>query len=510
MMTLGDSLKMNSLKFPEKICLVDDKRRFSFRQFNKRVNRLANGLKGMGLKRGDKLGVFSRNSIEYMEIYHACAKAGICAVTFNFWLRPDELAVLFNHSDAVVLFLGGQYQDSFQAIEGRLVNLRPNGVVVIGETKNPRWTSYEKFLESQSEEEPKVEVSWEDPYWMLYTSGTTGNPKGVIRSHKRTALCSWFTLLEFGYWRNDYFLAVSPFFHGVTFFPLMILQVGGGVYIAGEFEPETILKVMKTERITATFMVPTMLDLLLNCPSLNENRPDALRSLVTGGAPLPTQLKENVINKFGSVLYEFYGAGESGYLTVLHPKDQLRKTRCCGQPCFGTEMEVRDKEGRALPPGEVGELFSKCSGRFDGYYKYPEKTAEALHGEWFTAGDLGMKDEEDYYYIVDRKTDMIISGGENIYPREIEDVLRFHPAVAECAVFGVPDDRWGEAVKALIVLKPGQKATEEEITLHCQKHLAGFKRPKIVNFVGELPKTSSGKIMKKSIRDAHWTGKEKV
>jgi long-chain acyl-CoA synthetase len=296
----------------------------------------------------------------------------------------------------------------------------------------------------------------------------------------------------------------------VTFFPLMMLLVGGTVYVAGEFEPEKILKILKNEKITASFMVPTMLDLLLNSPGIEGNQPEALRSLVTGGAPLPTQLKENIIKNFGPVLYEFYGSGESGYLTVLHPQDQLRKTRCCGQPCFGAEMEVRDKEGRALPPGETGELFSKCSGRFDGYYKYPEKTAEALHGEWFTAGDLGMKDEEDYYYIVDRKTDMIISGGENIYPREIEDVLRFHPAVAECAVFGIPNERWGEVVKALVVLKPGQKASEEEIMQHCHRHLAGFKRPKVVDFVEELPKTSSGKIMKKSIRDAHWTGKEKV
>jgi len=173
-------------------------------------------------------------------------------------------------------------------------------------------------------------------------------------------------------------------------------------------------------------------------------------------------------------------------------------------------LDVRDPEGRSLPPGQVGELFSKCAGRFDGYYRNPEKTAEALHGEWFTAGDLGMKDDENYFYIVDRKTDMIISGGENIYPREIEDVLKFHPAVSDCAVFGVPDERWGEAVKALIVLKTGNVVSAEEISQHCGKHLAGYKRPKFISFVEDLPRTSSGKVMKKQIRDEYWTGKEKV
>lgn len=510
MIHYGDSLRMNATKFPQKICLIDEKRRVTFAEFNRRVNKLANALLGHGLKPGNKIAVFSRNSIEYMEIFHACAKAGICLVTLNFWLRPEELVVLFNHSDALFLFLGDSFQEPFVSIEGQLVNLRPNGVTVMGRSKSSRWRSYEEFLSSGPEKEPAVAVCWEDPYWMLYTSGTTGNPKGVLRSHKRTALCSWYTLLEFNFWRNDCFLAISPFFHGVTFFPLMILQTGGSVFVVSEFKAEKILEIIEKEKITASFMVPTMLDMLLNNPRLEKIRFDSLRCLVTGGAPLPTPIKEGIMERIGPVLYEFYGAGESGYLTVLHPQDQLRKIRCCGQPCFGAELEIWDKEGRSLPPGRVGALFSKCAGRFDEYYKNPEKTAEALQGEWFTAGDLGMKDEENYYYIVDRETDMIISGGENIYPREIEDILKSHPAVADCAVFGIPDQRWGEAVKAMIVLKPDQSASAEEIIAHCSKYLSGYKRPKIVSFVEDLPRTSSGKIMKKKIRDEHWTGKEKV
>jgi long-chain acyl-CoA synthetase len=501
---------MNATKFPQKICLIDETRRLTFAEFNHQVNKLANALLGHGLKPGDKIAVFSRNSIEYMEIFHACAKAGICIVTLNFWLKPEELVVLFNHSDALFVFLGDSFQEAFSSIEGQLKNLRPDGVVVIGQSRNSRWTSYDKFLSSWSDEEPGVSVSWDAPYWMLYTSGTTGNPKGVLRSHKRTVLCSWYTLLEFNLSRKDIFLAISPFFHGVTFFPLMVLMVGGAIFVASEFNAEKVLEIVEKEKITASFMVPTMLDMLLNSSRLEKTRFDVLRCLVTGGAPMPTSLKEDILKRVGPVLYEFYGAGESGYLAVLHPQDQYRKIRCCGQPCFGAELEVRDTEGQPLPVGQVGKLFSKCAGRFDGYYKDPERTAEALHGEWFTAGDLGMKDAENYYYIVDRETDMIISGGENIYPREIEDILKSHPAVADSAVFGIPDKRWGEVVKAMIVLKTGYSASAEEIIAYCSKHLAGYKRPKIVSFVEDLPRTSSGKIMKKKIRDEHWNEKEKV
>ncbi|MFH0788013.1 MAG: AMP-binding protein [Pseudomonadota bacterium] len=510
MINLSDHLRMNAAKFPQKICLIDESRRRTFAEFNHQVNKLANALLEHGLKPGDKIAVFSRNNIEYLEIFHACAKVGICIVTLNFWLRPEELVVLFNHSDALFIFLGEPFQEAFSSIEGQLKKLRPQGVVVIGQSGNPRWISYEKFISFRSDKEPDVSVSWDAPYWMLYTSGTTGNPKGVLRSHRRTVLCSWYALLEFNLWRKDIFLTISPFFHGVTFFPLMVLMIGGTVFVAGEFNAENILEIIEKEKITASFMVPTMLDMLINSPRLKETCFDALRCLVTGGASLPTPIKEDIMKRIGPVLYEFYGAGESGYLTVLPPQDQLRKIRCCGQPCFGAELEVRDKKGRPLPPGQVGKLFSKCAGRFDEYYKDPGKTAEALHGEWFTAGDLGMKDEENYYYIVDRETDMIISGGENIYPREIEDILKSHPVVAECAVFGIPDKRWGEAVKAMVVIKSGVSASAEELIAYCSQHLAGYKRPKEISFVEDFPRTSTGKIMKKKIRDEHWIGKEKV
>jgi acyl-CoA synthetase (AMP-forming)/AMP-acid ligase II len=381
-------------------------------------------------------------------------------------------------------------------------------VVVIGTPEKPDYESYENIRAERSAVEPRFKIGWEAPFWMLYTSGTTGEPKGVIRSHRRTALCGWYAVLEFGLTRNDYFLAISPFFHGVTFFPLMVLQMGGSVFVADQFDPDKMLRVIEEKRITSSFMVPTMLNMILDSPIPKKKSFPTLRMLVTGGAPLPTRVKKQIAEDFGSVLYEFYGASESGFLTVLHPEDQLRKQRCCGQPCFGAEIEVRDENGLPLPPGRVGELFSRCAGRFDEYYQKPEETKEALSGEWFTAGDLGFMDDEAYVYVVDRKKDMIISGGENIYPREIEDVLRFHSSVDDCAVFGIPDDIWGEAVMAYIVPKQAAEVSKEEIRAHCSEHLAGFKRPKFITLVDKLPKTASGKTMKGDLRAKYWADKK--
>lgn len=499
MLTIGDALRVNATKTPGKLCLADARRRYTYAEVNVRVNRLAHGLRQSGCVPGDCLAVIARNSIEYMELFHACAKLGMRFLTLNFWLRPAEIELLFNYSDATWLVVGESLQGNVAGIRTKLPKLRRDGLVVIGE---PHISGARSLgdLAAGAEHEPTIEIDWNAPFWMMFTSGTTGNPKGVMRSFRRTALCIWFGMIEFGYRRDDVFLAVSPFFHGVTFLPLMVLQAGGTLHIMPEFSSADVLKTIEAERVSAGFLVPTMLDMLLEHPDLDTTRLDSLRVLVTGGAALPTAVKHAVIDSMGPVLHEFYGATESGFLTALHPQDQLRKERCCGQPCFGAEVEIRDEAGNRLPAGEVGEIFSRCDGRFDGYYKSPAQTNAALRNGWFTAGDLGRMDDEGYVYVVDRKSDLIISGGENIYPREIEDVLRRHAAVAECAVVGAPDARWGEVVKAFVVLRPDRNAAASELIGYCSARLAGFKRPKEVEFVSELPKNASGKILKTALR----------
>lgn len=498
MLTIGDALRANALKWPDRLCLADPDRRLTFAEVNARVNRLANGLRSLGCGPGDAVAVYARNSIEYLELFHACAKLGLRLVTLNFWHRISEMEVLLNHSEAAWLVIGEASQDSIETIRHRLPALR--GTIVIGEARMAGSHSWDSILSAGAEQEPGVAVAPDAPFWMMYTSGTTGNPKGLYRSFLRTSLCLWAGIIEFGYRKDDTFLALSPFFHGVTFMPLMVLQTGGSIFVLPEFAPEQVLTTIEQERITCSFMVPTMLSMLMAHERYETADFSSLRVLVTGGAALPTAVKQSVMRRMGPVLHEFYGASESGFITVLHPEDQLRKERCCGQPAFGAEVEIRDEKRNVVPRGEVGEVFTRCEGRFDAYYKDRERTLAALHDGWFTAGDLGRMDEEGFVYIVDRKSDLIISGGENIYPREIEDVLRNHPAIAECAVIGVADVMWGEAVKALIVTRPGSLLGSDDVIAHCSAHLAGFKRPKHVEFVSELPKNASGKVLKALLR----------
>lgn len=502
MLTIGEALRINAAKQPHQLCLADGRRRFSYAEVNARVNRLAHGLLRDGCRPGDCVAVLARNSIEYMELFHACAKLGMRLVTLNFWLRPGEIETLFNHSEATWLVVGAEEQDAVAPVLPRLVALRPGGLIVIGEPRISGARPVEELC-APVEGEPGIEVDWNAPFWMMYTSGTTGDPKGVVRSFERTALCLWFGIIEFAFHRDDMFLAVSPFFHGVNFLPLMVLQVGGAVHVVEEFSAPRVARLLREGGITASFLVPTMLDMLLELVASEPAGASSLRVLVTGGAPLPTPVKEAIVRHYGPVLHEFYGATESGFLTVLHPRDQLRKERCCGQPAFGAEVQIRSELGEVLPPGKIGEIFSRCPGRFDAYFRSPERTAAALHAGWFTAGDLGCVDEEGFVYVVDRKSDIIISGGENIYPREVEDVLRTNPGVAECAVVGVPDTRWGEAVKAFVVPRTPGAVSSEVLVEHCRRRLAGFKCPRLVEFVRELPRTASGKVLKTVLRERH-------
>ncbi len=498
MLTIGDALRTNALKWPDRPCLADPLRRLTFSEVNARVNRLAHGLLALGCAPTDAIAIYARNSIEYLEMFHACAKLGLRFVTLNFWHRLGEMEVLLNHSEASWLVIDEADQERIGELRSRLPKLL--GLIVVGTASVEGAHSWDDLLARGHVGEPRVSVDKNAPFWMMYTSGTTGSPKGLYRSFLRTSLCLWAGTIEFGFRRSDTFLAVSPFFHGVTFLPLMVLQTGGSVYVLSDFVPEQVFSIIEQDKITCGFMVPTTLSMLMSHARYEAADFRSLRMLITGGSALPTSVKTNIMRKMGPVLHEFYGASESGFITVLHPQDQLRKERCCGQPAFGAEVEIRGENGRPVLPGEVGEVFTRCEGRFDAYFKDAERTDAAVQQGWFTAGDLGRMDEQGFVYIVDRKSDLIISGGENIYPREIEDVLRNHPAIADCAVIGVTDDLWGESVKAVVVTHPGSSLAAGDVIEHCSAHLAGFKRPKHVEFASALPKNASGKVLKAQLR----------
>lgn len=500
MKSMGDALRVNAVRYPTRLCLRDDSRSFTYQETNQRVNRLCNGLLALGCKPGEAIAVYARNSIEYLELFHACSKIGVRLVTLNYWLRPREIQVLFNHSQASWLIVDEERQEQMRALLPELNNLEPERFLVIGGPSDGDTTGLESVLRSGASDEPQIAVSLEAPFWMMYTSGTTGNPKGLVRSTLRTTMCIWAGIIEFRYTHTDVFLAVSPLFHGVSFLPLMVLQVGGAVHVLPQFSAERAVRLMQ-EDITCSFMVPTMLSLVAEHPDFRPGRFPAMRILVTGGAPVRTAIKERFLEVIGPTLYEFYGTSESGFLTVLHPGDLLSKPGSSGRACFGSELEIHDSHGNVLPVGQVGEVHSRCEGRFDLYFNEPELTQRALKDGVFATGDLGRLDANGYLYLVDRKSDLIISGGENVYPREIEDVLLEHPAVAECAVIGIPDELWGESVKALVVRAAGaETVSAETLITYCNARLAGFKRPKTLEFLPELPRNASGKVLKPVLR----------
>ncbi len=303
MLTISDSLSANTLKWPDAPCLADVGREFTYAEVNSRVNRLANALLSLGCAPGDAIAAYARNSIEYMELFHVAARLGLRLVTLNFWHRPSEMAVLLNHSEARWMVIGESVQSDVAAIREQFLHVEH--ILVFGAATIEGAHSWSGLLERGVDEDPGVSVDASAPYWMMYTSGTTGNPKGLYRSYWRTAMCIWAGIIEFGYTRRDHFLALSPFFHGVHFLPLMVLQVGGSVYIESEFDADRVLQIVESRNVTCSFMVPTMLNLLMQEETFHTTDFSTLRSVVTGGAALPTVTKSAMMDAMGPVLHEF-------------------------------------------------------------------------------------------------------------------------------------------------------------------------------------------------------------
>ena len=321
-------------------------------------------------------------------------------------------------------------------------------------------------------------------------------------------------LIGRGIMPDDKYLLIMPLFHSNSVWHSNLLLFIGGevcIYPSGGFNPKEILEIIEKEKVTCTNMVPTMSNLVLSLPDKDKYDVSSMRWLVSSSAPLLTKTKEELFSFFKhSKLYEGYGSTETGAVTSLSPEDQLRKIRSIGKPYFSQEVRLLDPYGKDVPVGEVGELYSRGPTQMSGYNNDPEKTKKAFIGEWLSAGDMARMDEEGYLFLVDRKQDMIISGGENLYPTEVEEVLSKHPKIHELAVIGVPDEKWGETVKAVIVLKPGEEATEEEIIKFCEGKLAGYKKPKSIDFIpaAEMPKNPTGKILRRPLKEKYWRGKD--
>lgn len=513
-MNLGQILKVNAKKFPNTVALKDKERSFTYPELNKRVNRLANSLLSMGLQKGDRVAVFMENTIEIIEAYLATAKTGIVIVPINFRLVGGEVEYIANNSGASAFIVHDMFSATVDGIKSKLTNISADRYVIVGSPKDG-YREYERFIAAAPDTEPDARVEPKDTWILIYTSGTTGRPKGVIRSHESHIAFYLINAIDFGFSAQDTCMNVMPLCHiNTTYFTFTFLYVGGSVYIhpAQSFRGDEILEIIEREKVTFISLIPTHYNIILNVPETAKKRDvSSVKKLLCSSAPARRSMKLAIMEFFPGVqLYEGYGSTEAGIVTVLKPEDQLRKLGSIGCESLGTDfVKILDDDGNEVGVGEVGEIYSRGPMLFDEYYNMPEKTAASFRGEWFSAGDMGKRDEEGFYYIVDRKDNMIITGGENVHPSEIEEVIGSFPEVYDVAVIGIPDEKWGERIAAVVVPK-AEGIDEKTVMDRCKDKMAGYKRPKEVIIIKpeEMPRTPTGKILHRVLRESYGKKKE--
>jgi len=507
--TIADAVATHARLTPHKLGTRDSRRQLSFAEWDKRASRLAHGLLGLGLAKGDRVGVLAYNSIEWMEIYVALARAGLVAVPLNFRLMSPEIAYILDHCEAAAVIVGDELRERIEAIRGELA-IAPARHVHFGGPAPGGWTAYERLIDESPAEGDFPPVRAEDPCALMYTSGTTGRPKGAIRSHEGSALIALATALEMGFSRDDTGLLVMPMCHANSlYFGVTFIHLGATVVVDDRrsFDPEALLATLAHDKVTFTSLVPTHYIMVLALPAEVRAKYDvsSVGKLMISSAPARRDTKLAILDYFrNGKLYELYGSTEAGWVTLLRPDEQLARLGSVGREWAGSgAIRILDEHGREVPDGEVGELFSRTAYVFDGYWRNPDKTAEAFRGDWCSVGDIARRDADGYIWLVDRKSNMIISGGENIYPSEVEGVLGAHPKIQDVAVIGVPDDKWGEAVQAVIVLHEGEQASAEEIASWCKTRMAGYKCPRAITFIAEadMPRTATGKILHRVLRE---------
>jgi len=519
-MTAKDILRVNALKWPDKIGAKDLYRSLSFQQWNERACRLANALNSLGLNPGDHFAVLSYNCIEWMEFYAAAAKGGFVCVPVMFRLSAPEMEYVLTHSETKVFIVQDQWIPTVNELKKSLPAV--HNYIAFGNDaqQHTAYLNYENLLEAASTDEPDIKVTGNDPWVIMYTGGTTGRPKGVVKSHESLYAYYLIMIHEHLFNFNDTVLLVMPLCHiNSLFYSFVCTYVGGTVmaFNSVSFNPEQLLETFSKHSITFTSLVPTHYIMILALPEEVKAKYDVscIKKLLCSSAPARRDTKLAIMDYFkNSELYEAYGSTEAGTVTVLKPKDALRKLGSVGQECIGSDLiKLIDEEGNDIyKPNTVGEVYSRSPMLFDQYWKDPELTEKAFRGEYFSAGDMGYRDEEGYYYLVDRKANMIISGGENVFPSEVENTVGSNPKVKDVAVIGIPHEKWGEQVAAIVVLHEGVEATEHEIVESCRGKIAGYKVPKKVIFIKdrEMPRSGAGKILHRLLRERYGMWKDQL
>jgi fatty-acyl-CoA synthase len=510
LLTVADAVETHARLTPSKLGARDSQRRLTYAQWHDRATRLASALLALGLTKGDRVALLAYNCVEWMELYVALARAGLVAVPINFRLTTPEIAYIVGHSEARAMIAQHELLERVQPLCTDAA-LSTDIWVHFGQPVAPAgWHSYETLIATATTAATTMpDVRPADPCALMYTSGTTGRPKGAIRSHEGNTLIALATAVEMGFKRSDTALLVMPMCHANSlYFSHSFVHLGATCIVDDRksFDPEQLLATLAREKVTFTSLVPTHYIMMLGLPDAVKAQYDvsAVEKLMISSAPARKDTKLAILDHFrNGKLYELYGSTEAGWVTLLRPEEQIEKLGSVGREWAGSgAIRLLDPEGRDVPDGEVGELYSRTPYVFDGYWKNPEKTAEAFNGDWCSVGDMARRDADGFIVLVDRKSNMIISGGENVYPSEVESILGAHPKIKDVAIIGVPHDKWGEAVQAVVVLHAGQALTEAELLAWCRSRMAGYKRPQGILFVDDaaMPRTATGKILHRVLR----------
>jgi acyl-CoA synthetase (AMP-forming)/AMP-acid ligase II len=500
--------------FPNKPAIICGDRQLTYAKFNARVNRLANALQDLGVRKGDNISILQYNYPETYESIFACFKKGLGAVPINFRLHPKEFAFIIDHSESQVVILSPEFNQSVIEIRDRIPKAKH---LITLKRATGELLDYAALITGESDRFDDVGVDPDDLAWLFYTSGTTGTPKGAMLTHRNllAMTMNFYADIAPGFSPDDVVLHAAPLSHGSGLYGLPNMGKGAtNIILASKsFDPELVFQTIENHRVTNMFVAPTMIKMLINHPAIDHYDHNSLRSLNYGGGSILVEDLKEAIDKLGPCLVQLFGQGESPMtITYLPHQDHIiegtseqgKRLASAGIPRTDVEVKIFDQNQQELPSGQIGEIVTRSDLVMKGYWKNPEATAATIKNGWLHTGDVGYLDENGYLFIMDRSKDMIISGGENIYPREIEEILIRHPAVHEVTVIGVPDPDWGEAVKAVVVLVSGKKATEKELIEFCKDNIASYKKPKSVDFVEDLPKSNYGKILKRELRERYW------
>ncbi|MCC7081055.1 MAG: AMP-binding protein [Burkholderiales bacterium] len=508
-MILGRSLLRNAVLYPDRRAIIsEDGAVLTHGAFADRVWRLASGLAQRGLGKNDRIAVLSQNSADYLCAYFAIGSLGAWMVPISTVLKVADVDFRMDHCEAQALLVSGRFAPLVSGLRDR-VRRRLLDRIFVFDGAPAEYIAVAELLANGKPKPSDVQISPSDILYIGYTSGTTGTPKGALVSHGAIVSGFLYKALDYGVTDADVTINAGPYWHSAPRdFAALALYLGGTSVVPSGFDAEQYLELVERYRVTNSFVVPTMLQMLLASPGIEMRDISSMRCLISGGSPLPTIVKERVLSRFGTALTEFYGATETRIITSISAAELNARERSVGRPIRDVELRILDSSGNEVPRGEIGEVFVRGPGLFSGYYKDPERTRAAHRGEWFSLGDMGRRDEDGYLYLVDRKNDMIISGGENIYPNEVEEVLRRFPGVKDAAVIGLPDELWGEIVAAFVVPESDASPDSQALIEFCARHLPAYMKPRRIDFAATLPRNAVGKVLRRELREPFWKNGE--